>query len=191
MSLNVERLALAEVKLIRSKKFADERGFFVETYNRRQFVEAGIDIEFVQDNQSFSRAAGTIRGLHLQVEPIAQAKLVRVIRGRIWDVAVDVRPSSPSFGKWVAAEISAEAGNQIYIPTGFAHGFCTLEPDTEVSYKVSNFYSREHEVAIRWNDPALMIAWPVKEGEATLSDKDRAAPLFEDVFGKKPAVAAS
>jgi dTDP-4-dehydrorhamnose 3,5-epimerase len=154
-------------------------------------MDAGIDVEFVQDNQSFSRAVGTIRGLHLQVEPIAQAKLVRVIRGRIWDVAVDVRPSSPSFGKWAAAEISAEAGNQIYIPTGFAHGFCTLEPDTEVSYKVSNFYSREHEVAVRWNDPALRIAWPVKEGEATLSDKDRAAPLFEDVFGKKPAVAAS
>ena len=191
MSLNVEPLALAEVKVIRSKKFADERGFFVETYNRRHFVEAGIDAEFVQDNQSFSRPAGTIRGLHLQADPFAQAKLVRVIRGRILDVAVDVRRGSPTFGKWVAAEISAEAGNQIYVPTGFAHGFCTLEPDTEVSYKVSNFYSREHELAIRWNDPVLMIAWPVKEGEATLSEKDRAAPLFEDVFGKKPAVAAS
>jgi dTDP-4-dehydrorhamnose 3,5-epimerase len=191
MSLNVEQLALAEVRLIRSKKFADQRGFFVETYNRGLFADAGIDVEFVQDNQSFSKAAGTIRGLHLQVEPMAQAKLVRVIRGRIWDVAVDVRLASPSFGKWVAAEISAEAGNQIYIPTGFAHGFCTLEPNTEVSYKVSNFYSRDHEVTVRWNDPALRIAWPVKEGEATLSDKDRAAPLFEDVFGKKPAVAAS
>ena len=191
MSLNVEPLALAEVKLIRSKKFADERGFFVETYNRRQFVEAGIDPEFVQDNQSFSKPAGTIRGLHLQADPFAQAKLVRVIRGRILDVAVDVRPASRTFGKWVAAEISADAGNQIYVPTGFAHGFCTLEPDTEVSYKVSNFYSREHELAIRWNDPVLMIAWPVKEGEATLSEKDRVAPLFEDVFGKKPAVAAS
>ena len=191
MSLNVEPLALAEVKLIRSKKFADERGFFVETYNRRQFVEAGIDPEFVQDNQSFSKPAGTIRGLHLQADPFAQAKLVRVLRGRILDVAVDVRPASRTFGKWVAAEISAEAGNQIYVPTGFAHGFCTLEPDTEVSYKVSNFYSREHEVAVRWNDPVLMIAWPVKEGEATLSEKDRAAPLFEDVFGKKRAVTAS
>jgi dTDP-4-dehydrorhamnose 3,5-epimerase len=191
MSLEIQALALPEVKLIRPHKIADTRGFFCETYNKRAFADAGIDIEFVQDNQSFSRAAGTIRGLHLQTDPFAQAKLVRVIRGRIWDVAVDVRPSSPSFGKWVAAEISAEAGNQIYIPTGFAHGFCTLEPDTEISYKVSNFYSREHDVSVRWNDPALRIAWPVKDGEATLSDKDRAAPLFEDVFGKKPAVAAS
>ena len=191
MPLEIQALALADVKVTRHQKFADTRGFFCETYNKRAFSDAGIEIEFVQDNQSFSKAAGTIRGLHLQAAPIAQAKLVRVLRGRIWDVAVDVRPSSPSFGKWVAAEISAEAGNQIYIPTGFAHGFCTLEPDTEVSYKVSNFYSREHEMTVRWNDPALRIAWPVKEGEATLSDKDRAAPLFEDVFGKKPAVAAS
>ena len=191
MSVRFRSLEIPEIKVVQPGKFADERGFFVETYNRRHFAEAGIDIEFVQDNQSFSKAAGTIRGLHLQTEPVAQAKLVRVLRGRIWDVAVDVRPGSPGFGKWVAAEISAEAANQIYIPTGFAHGFCTLEPDTEVSYKVSNFYSREHEVAVRWNDPALRIAWPVKDGEATLSDKDRAAPLFEDVFGKKPAVAAS
>jgi dTDP-4-dehydrorhamnose 3,5-epimerase len=191
MSLQVRSLEIPEIKVVQPVRSGDARGFFLETYNKRAFTAAGIAVEFVQDNQSFSRAAGTIRGLHLQVEPIAQAKLVRVLRGRIWDVAVDVRPSSPSFGKWVAAEISAEAGNQIYIPTGFAHGFCTLEPDTEVSYKVSNFYSRDHEVAVRWNDPALKIAWPVKDVEATLSDKDRAAPLFEDVFGKKPAVAAS
>ena len=191
MPLRVQSLEIPEIKVVQPEQFGDARGVFSETYNRRAFADAGIDVEFVQDNQSLSRAAGTIRGLHLQVEPIAQAKLVRVLRGRIWDVAVDVRPSSPSFGKWVAAEISAAAGNQIYIPTGFAHGFCTLEPDTEVSYKVSNFYSREHEVSVRWNDPALRIAWPVKEGEAMLSDKDRAAPLFEDVFGKKPAGAAS
>lgn len=191
MPFEIQALALSEVKLVRPRKFADSRGSFCETYSKQAFFEAGIDVDFVQDNQSFSKAAGTIRGLHLQADPFAQAKLVRVLRGRIWDVAVDVRPSSPNFGKWVAAEISAEAGNQIYIPTGFAHGFCTLEPDTEVSYKVSNFYSREHEVAVRWNDPALRIDWPVKDAEATLSEKDGVAPLFEDVFGKKPAVAAS
>jgi dTDP-4-dehydrorhamnose 3,5-epimerase len=146
----------------------------------------GIDLEFVQDNQSFSRPAGTIRGLHLQREPYAQAKLVRALRGRIWDVAVDIRPSSSTFGKWVAAEIAAEVGNQIFIPVGFAHGFCTLEPDTEISYKVSNFYSRDHEVGIRWDDPMLKIEWPVKVGAATLSDKDAKALLFEEVFGKRP-----
>jgi dTDP-4-dehydrorhamnose 3,5-epimerase len=184
MTLAIEALAIPDVKVIRVKKFGDARGFFAETYNKTAFVAAGIDPEFVQDNQSFSRPSGTIRGLHLQTEPFAQAKLVRVLRGRIWDVAVDVRPSSPTFGKWVAAEISADAGNQIFIPVGFAHGFCTLEPDTEVSYKVSNFYSKEHEAGIRWNDPALKIAWPVSEDRATLSDKDRAAPLFQDVVGK-------
>jgi dTDP-4-dehydrorhamnose 3,5-epimerase len=182
MSLDVEQLAIPDVKIVRTRKFGDARGFFSETYNKKAFVEAGIDFEFVQDNQSFSRPVGTVRGLHAQSAPFAQHKLVRVTRGRILDVAVDIRPSSSSFGKWVAAEISAEAWNQIFIPIGFLHGFCTLEPDTEVNYKVSNFYSAKHEFGVRWNDSQLNIAWPVAEGNATLSDKDAALPSFKDLF---------
>jgi dTDP-4-dehydrorhamnose 3,5-epimerase len=185
MTLQIEPLAIPDVKVIRVKKFGDARGFFSETYNKRAFAEAGIALEFVQDNQSFSAPAGTIRGLHAQAQPFAQDKLVRVTRGRIWDVAVDVRPGSPSFGRWVAAEVSAEAWNQILVPIGFLHGFCTLEPDTEVNYKVSNFYSAAHEIGVRWNDPRLNIAWPIAEDRATLSDKDRMLPLFEDAFGEQ------
>jgi dTDP-4-dehydrorhamnose 3,5-epimerase len=185
MSLTVEPLAIPDVKVIRVKKFGDARGFFSETYNRQAFADAGIPLEFVQDNQSLSATVGTIRGLHSQQAPFAQDKLVRVTRGRIWDVAIDVRPGSPTFGKWVAAEVSAEAWNQIFVPAGFLHGFCTLEQDTEVSYKVSNFYSAEHEVGVRWNDPDLKVAWPVAEDKATLSDKDRALPLFKDVFASR------
>jgi dTDP-4-dehydrorhamnose 3,5-epimerase len=182
MSLDIEPLTIADVKLIRTKKLGDARGFLSEIYNRRAFAEAGIQVEFVQDNLSSSRSPGTIRGLHAQQAPHAQAKLVRVTRGRIFDVAVDIRPASPSFGKWVAAEISAEAWNQIFIPVGFLHGFCTLEADTEVAYKVSNFYAAAHEFGVRWNDPQLKIDWPVAEGKAILSDKDRALPLFNELF---------
>ena len=182
MPLDVEALSIPDVKIIRPRKFADERGFFSETYNKQAFSEAGIALEFVQDNQSLSRQAGTIRGLHSQDKPFAQDKLVRVTRGRIWDVAVDVRPSSPTFGKWVAAEISAEAWNQIFIPVGFLHGLCTLEPDTEVNYKVTSLYSAKHEVGIRWNDPDLDIPWPVADDGAILSEKDRVLPLLKDVF---------
>jgi len=182
MALEIEQLAIPDVKIVRTKKFGDARGFFSETYNKKAFAEAGLDFEFVQDNQSFSRPVGTIRGLHAQVQPLAQHKLVRVMRGRIWDVAVDIRPASPTFGKWVAAEISVEAWNQIFIPIGFLHGFCTLESDTEVSYKVSNFYSANHEFGVRWNDPQLNIAWPVAGNDATLSDKDRALPPFKELF---------
>lgn len=182
MSLDVEQLAIPDVKIVRTKKFGDARGFFSETYNKKTFIEAGIDFEFVQDNQSFSQPVGTIRGLHAQSQPFAQDKLVRVTRGRIWDVAVDIRPASPTFGKWVAAEISAEAWNQIFIPVGFLHGFCTLEPDTEVSYKVSNFYSAKHEFGVRWNDPRIQVAWPIADDRATLSDKDRTLPSFDDLF---------
>src|SRR5689334_13621763 len=182
MSLDVEQLAIADVKIVRTRKFGDARGFFSETYNKKAFVEAGIGLEFVQDNQSFSRPLGTIRGLHAQSAPFAQHKLVRVTRGRIWDVAVDIRPASSTFGNWVAAEISAEAWNQIFIAIGVLHGFCTLEPDTEVSANVSNFYSAQHEFGVRWNDPQLKIAWPVAEDKATLSDKDGALPSFKELF---------
>jgi len=181
MSLDVEHLAIPDVKILRVKKFSDARGFFSETYNTKAFAEAGVAANFVQDNQSLSVPAGTVRGLHAQREPFAQDKLVRVTRGRIWDVVVDVRPGSPTFGRWAAAEISAQEWKQIFIPAGFLHGFCTLEPDTEVHYKVSSFYSAAHEFGVRWNDPDLKIAWPVADDQAILSDKDRALPLFKDM----------
>ena len=181
MSIDVEALAIPEVKVLRVRKFGDARGFFSETYNAKAFADVGITAGFVQDNQSFSVPTGTIRGLHAQREPFVQDKLVRVTRGRIWDVAVDVRPGSPTFGRWVAAEISARAWNQIFIPAGFLHGLCTLEPETEVQYKVSRFYSAAHEFGVRWNDPDLKIGWPVRDDKAVLSDKDRALPLFKDL----------
>jgi dTDP-4-dehydrorhamnose 3,5-epimerase len=145
------------------------------------YAEAGIDLDFVQDNPSLSRASGTIRGLHYQGHPFAQDKLIRVVSGRIFDVAVDIRRSSPTFGKWVGVEISADKWNQVLIPVGFAHGFCTLEPDTEVIYKVTNYYSRQHDFGIRWNDPDLKVGWPVPESQAHLSEKDEQLPSFQDV----------
>jgi len=183
MAVDVEPLAISDVKLIRVKKFGDSRGFVSETYNKKAFAEAGIECEFMQDNQTRSGAVGTIRGLHAQHAPYAQDKLVRVSRGRIFDVAVDIRASSPTFGQWVAAEISDNAWNQIFIPTGFLHGFCTLDPDTDVHYKVSNFYSTKQEFGVRWNDPDLEIAWPFPDDKVTLSDKDRVLPFFKDLFG--------
>jgi dTDP-4-dehydrorhamnose 3,5-epimerase len=181
MSLDVEALTIPDVKIIRPKKFEDPRGFFSETYNNKVYAEAGIDLDFVQDNHSLSKESGTIRGLHYQGHPFAQDKLVRVVSGRIFDVAVDIRRSSPTFGKWVGVEISADKWNQVLIPGGFAHGFCTLEPDTEVIYKVTNYYSPQHEFGIRWNDPDLKVGWPVPEGHAHLSEKDRQLPFFQDV----------
>ncbi len=179
--IDIEALAIADVKIVRPKKFGDARGFFSETYSSRALEEAGIRDVFVQDNHSFSAAVGTIRGLHFQRLPRAQAKLVRVTRGRIWDVAVDLRRASPTCGKWVAAEISAEAWNQIYVPVGFAHGFCTLEPDTEIVYKVTDFYAPAEDGGIFWGDETLAIDWPVTPDVATLSDKDKALPRFKDL----------
>ena len=176
--IEVERLEIPEILIIRPKRHMDARGFFSETFNRSTFAQAGIDLDFVQDNQSRSTQAGTIRGLHYQSAPFAQDKLVRVVKGRIFDVAVDIRKSSPTFGKHVSAEISAEEGNQILIPVGFAHGLCTLEPDTEVLYKVTNYYSARHDLGIRWNDPELAIDWPVQDSDIQLSDKDKALPLL-------------
>ncbi|MBV8963736.1 MAG: dTDP-4-dehydrorhamnose 3,5-epimerase [Hyphomicrobiales bacterium] len=173
-------LGIADVKIIRPSKQGDARGFFSETYNLREFAAVGLELPFVQDNHSLSARAGTVRGLHYQSTPFAQDKLVRVIRGRIFDVAVDIRRSSLTFGQHVTAEISAEAWNQIFIPVGFAHGFVTLEPDTEVVYKVTNYYAREHDHGILWNDPALCIEWPVEEKQATVSEKDRANPRLAE-----------
>jgi dTDP-4-dehydrorhamnose 3,5-epimerase len=179
--MEVRALAIPDIKVINPKKFEDERGFFSETYNKKAFADFGIDVEFVQDNQSLSVAVGTIRGLHYQIHPFAQDKLVRVIRGRILDVAVDIRRSSPTFGKWVSAELSAKNWNQILVPIGFAHGICTLEPNTELVYKVTNYFSPRHDFGIRWNDPDLAVSWQFAENNVVLSDKDAKQPLFREV----------
>jgi dTDP-4-dehydrorhamnose 3,5-epimerase len=178
--VEVRRLALPDVYEIRPARHGDHRGFFSEVYNLAALVEHGIDTIFVQDNHSFSAEAGVLRGLHYQSPPAAQAKLVRVIRGAIYDVAVDIRHGSPTFGRWVGLTVSAEAWNQILVPEGFAHGFVTLEPETEVLYKVSAPYSPEHDRGIRWDDPAIGIEWPLEGREPILSEKDRAAPLLAD-----------
>jgi dTDP-4-dehydrorhamnose 3,5-epimerase len=174
--IEVEPTALPDVKIIRTKVFADPRGYFVETYNKKAFGASGIVDEFVQDNLSLSTDAGTIRGLHFQSAPYAQTKLVRVGRGRILDVAVDLRRSSPTFGRHVTVELSGENRLQLLVPVGFAHGFCTLEPDTEVSYKVTAHYSAAHDHGLAWDDPALGINWPVGPSRAILSDKDTRHP---------------
>jgi dTDP-4-dehydrorhamnose 3,5-epimerase len=179
--MNVISLSIPEVKILEPERFGDQRGFFSETYNRRTLAERGVELEFVQDNHSLSRPKGTIRGLHYQSPPFAQAKLVRVVRGSILDVAVDLRQGSPTYGEHVAAVISAQAWNQILIPIGFAHGFCTLEADTEIIYKVTNYYSPEHERGVLWNDPDLGIEWPASEEAFLLSPKDRGMPRLSDI----------
>jgi dTDP-4-dehydrorhamnose 3,5-epimerase len=181
--VEVVSLAIPDVKLVTPRRFVDPRGFFAETFSRRRFAEAGLTADFVQDNHSLSRPAGTVRGLHFQRPPFAQAKLVRVLRGAILDVAVDIRPHAPSYGRHVAAELSAENGAMILVPEGFAHGFCTLQPDTEVLYKVNRDYAPQHEGGILWNDPALGIAWPVDAADAILSDRDRTWPTFAAFAG--------
>lgn len=181
MGVSITELTIPGVRLVVPDRFGDERGYFSETYNRQVFAASGIGDEFVQDNHSLSGPVGTVRGLHYQLPPFAQGKLVRVVRGAIHDVAVDLRRDSPSFGAHVAATLSAANGHQLYVPEGFAHGFCTLEPDTEVVYKVTAYYSREHDRGIRWDDPALGIAWPVQAAAAVLSAKDRTLPRLADV----------
>lgn len=174
----IRPLGLDGVLELTPRSFEDERGFFSETYNAATFAARGIDTVFVQDNHSYSAQAGTLRGLHYQLPPRAQVKLVRAVRGRIFDVVVDIRRSSPTFAKWVGIELSAAAGNQILVPLGFAHGFLTLEPDTEVLYKVSEFYSLDHDRALRFDDPEIGIDWPVGSGRLRMSAKDRNAPLL-------------
>jgi len=181
MSLTVRELSIPGVKILKGKKLEDSRGFFSETYNRRVFKNAGVELDFVQDNHVLSRAAGTLRGLHYQGHPFAQDKLVRVVSGRILDVVVDIRRTSPTFGQWLSVEISADAWNQILVPIGFAHGLCTLEPGTQVLYKVTNYYSAAHDFGIRWNDSDLKIRWPFPEEQIELSEKDKKQPLFKDV----------
>jgi dTDP-4-dehydrorhamnose 3,5-epimerase len=178
--MRVEPLAIPDVLLIVPDRFADARGHFSETYNAARYAEIGLRDPFIQDNQSLSRGRGTLRGLHCQLPPYAQGKLVRALRGAVFDVAVDARASSPSFGRWVAATLTAEKGEQIWIPPGFLHGFLTLSDDTEIFYKVTAPYSRESERGIIWNDPEIGVAWPV-EGPPILSDKDKALPAFATI----------
>jgi dTDP-4-dehydrorhamnose 3,5-epimerase len=176
--MQIRSLDIEAVKIITPAKHGDHRGFFSETYNKAALAEAGITIDFAQDNQSLSAQKGTMRGLHFQTPPFAQAKLLRVVRGAVFDVAVDLRRGSPSYGRHVSAVLSAEAWNQILVPAGFAHGFMTLAPDTEVIYKVSNYYAPECDKGLLWNDPALGIDWPLPAGGAVLSDKDTKQPLL-------------
>lgn len=179
--MKTRRLPIDAVVELVPQKFGDARGFFAETFKRERMAEEGLPAEWVQDNQSFSAERFTLRGLHYQEPPFAQDKLVRVLRGRILDVAVDIRRGSPSFGRWVALEISAAAFNQILVPVGFAHGFLTLEPDTEVFYKVSAPYSGAHDRAVRWNDPDIAVNWPLEGQTPVLSAKDGAAPFLREI----------
>ncbi len=181
MAVSITHLSIPEVRLVVPDRFGDDRGYFSETYSRRAFAAAGVAEEFVQDNHSLSAETGTVRGLHYQIEPFAQGKLIRVVSGAIHDVAVDLRRGSATFGAHVSVTLSAANGHQLYVPVGFAHGFCTLEPDTQVVYKVTAYYSREHDRGIRWDDPALDIVWPVQPGAAVLSAKDTAMPRLGDV----------
>ncbi len=178
MSIQVRKLDLEGVLEIIPSRFEDPRGFFSETFHAENFAGIGIQVPFVQDNHSYSAARGVVRGLHYQLPPVAQDKLVRVIRGSVYDVAVDIRRSSATFGRWTAVTLSAKSWNQIFVPRGYAHGFVTLEEDTEVLYKVSAKYSQKHDRAIRFDDPAVGIEWPLPAGEVVISEKDRSAPLL-------------
>jgi dTDP-4-dehydrorhamnose 3,5-epimerase len=172
--------ALPEVKIVVPQRVGDARGYFSEVWNARGFAAAGIDAAFVQDNHARSPARGTLRGLHYQLPPAAQGKLVRVTRGAIFDVAVDIRRGSPTFGRHASAVLSADNWRQLWVPAGVAHGYCTLEDDTEVQYKVTDYYSPPHERGIAWDDPELMIDWPVTAAAATLAARDRQWPRLAD-----------
>lgn len=179
--LKIEATNIPDVKIITPAKFGDRRGFFSEVYSRRSYVEAGVDLDFVQDNHALSASVGTVRGLHFQSPPFAQHKLVRVARGCILDVAVDLRRSSPSFGMHVVTELSAENWRQLLVPIGFAHGYVVLEPDTEVLYKVTEYYAPKYDCGLAWDDPALCINWEIASDRAILSDKDRKHPRLADL----------
>jgi len=168
------------VLLLKPRFFHDARGYFVETFNLRDARAAGLNAEFVQDNQAFSHQRGRVRALHFQVPPHAQAKLVRVLRGSIHDVAADLRAGSPTYGRWTAVTLTARGGEQVFVPRGFAHGYCTLELETEVAYKVDDYYAPDCDRGLIWDDPTLAIGWPVSASEAVLSDKDRSLPRFAD-----------
>lgn len=180
MNFELIETNIQEVKLLKPHCFYDKRGFFFESYNQRTFAEIGLNDVWVQDNHSLSARQGTIRGMHYQTAPATQAKLVRVTRGSIYDVAVDVRPDSPTYGQFVGADLSAENKFQLYVPKGFAHGFCTLEDDTEVLYKSSAFYSPDNESGIRWDDPDVGVNWPVPREQITIVGRDAEFPLLRE-----------
>ena len=174
-------LEIADVKVLAPKIFRDDRGFFSETYNKAALADLGLDEDFVQDNHSLSRRAGVVRGLHFQIAPQPQGKLIRVTRGAIFDVAVDIRHGSPTFGQHVSRVLSAENWEQLWVPVGFAHGFCTLQPDTEVVYKVTGLFSPDFDRGLLWNDPDLGIDWPVPPDGPTLSEKDKVQPRLSEL----------
>lgn len=179
--MQFETTKLSGVLLITPKRFGDARGYFVETFRASLFEREVGSFHFVQDNQSFSAEVGTVRGLHFQLNPKAQGKLVSCIAGALLDVAVDIRQGSPTYGQFVTAELSPENGCQLWVPPGFAHGFCTLKPNTVISYKVTDYYSPEHDRGLLWNDPAIGIDWPVDQNKAVLSDKDQKQPKLSDL----------
>ena len=179
--MDITPTAIPDVRVIEPKRFGDHRGFFSEVYSKPALAEAGIDLDFVQDNHSLSGQRGTVRGLHFQQPPFAQDKLIRVVRGRVLDVAVDLRKGSPTYGQHVAVELSAENWKQLLVPVGFAHGFATLESDTEVLYKVTARYAPETDAGIFWSDPDLGIRWGIDPDEALLSEKDRKLPRLADL----------
>lgn len=179
--MQFDATSIPEVIAITPKKFGDGRGYFMETFRHDLFEKNIGPFKLVQDNQSFSAQAGTIRGLHFQLEPRAQGKLVRCVAGSLLDVAVDIRRGSPTYGRHVAVELTAQNGRQLWVPPGFAHGFCTLMPDTEISYKVTDYYSAEHDRGLSWNDPALGISWPVSAQAVVLSEKDRNQPRLSEM----------
>jgi dTDP-4-dehydrorhamnose 3,5-epimerase len=180
--MQVESAAIPTIKIVTPKKYGDARGFFSEVYSRSAWECCGLDFLFVQDNHSFSTTIGTLRGFHFQTPPFAQDKLVRVTRGRILDVAVDIRRSSPTFGKYVAVELSAENWRQLLIPIGFAHAFVTLEPEVEVLYKTTAPYSPAHDRGVAWDDPDIGVDWPLPPRGPTLSDKDQRWPRLKDAL---------
>lgn len=178
--MEVEHTKIPALLLLKLKYFTDHRGHFVETFNRRSAAGLGLSANFVQDNQALSFRRGTVRALHFQMPPKSQAKLISVLRGSIFDVAVDLRSGSPTYGRWASLTLAANDGRQLFVPRGFAHGYCTLEPDTEVAYKVDDYYAPECERGLAWDDPTLAINWPVVPENAILSDKDRKLGRFAD-----------
>jgi dTDP-4-dehydrorhamnose 3,5-epimerase len=173
-SLNLPRIVVP-------KRYIDERGWFSEVFHEKRLHDIGIKCRFVQDNQASSKRAGTLRGLHFQLPPVAQAKLVTVLQGRILDIAVDIRRGSPTFGKYASVELSAATGRQLYIPVGFAHGYLTLEDDVALMYKVSDYYAPSYESGIRWSDPDIGIPWPFKDADIITSDKDGRLPFLKEL----------